>query len=64
MGVRRNDSRDMDTMLSDLFARVRRLEETCSRRTLPPGYEASKNADGDLILRRVSDGAEEVISFP
>lgn len=43
-----------------LLERIRTLEQTASRQVLPKGYEF-RIVGGDLVVHRLSDGAEVVI---
>lgn len=57
---RRGDQREAPAVMNELLDRIRRLEETASRRALPPGYEYTVSG-GQLTVVRTSDGAQAVI---
>jgi len=46
--------------LAGLESRLRSVESR-SGQTLPPDYRFTTNDDGELVIRRVSTGAERVI---
>jgi len=58
---RRNDPNNLKDVLNKLDERVRKLEDTASRRVLPAGYTFAVNTNGDLVVIRDADGQTEVI---
>lgn len=60
MAYRRGET-DEGLLLQDFADRLRQLEEIASRRVLPPGYQFTYNGSGDLIVKRISDGADEFL---
>jgi hypothetical protein len=57
---RRGDRRNLPEILNEIFNRLRKVEETASRRALPAGYFWTVNA-GQLVIERESDGTQQVI---
>lgn len=62
MPTRRREVRTAADAVSVLAERVRTLEDTVSRRCLPPGYEFDVTG-GVLVIIRLSDDAV-IASFP
>lgn len=60
MAYRRGET-DEGLLLQDFADRLRLLEEIASRRVLPPGYQFTYNGSGDLIVKRIIDGADETL---
>lgn len=51
----------MSGIINGLVARIRTLEDTASRRVLPPGYKWTHDDAGNLVIERDSDGTQTVI---
>ena len=63
MPVRKPEVRSSSDAIGGLADRIRTLEDTVSRRCLPPGYEFGTLPNGDLEIVRTSDNAVVIVSF-
>lgn len=59
----RTQTLDLSAMLTELNKRISSLEDAAKVRMLPPDYEWTVSVSGELIVRRLSDGAQQVVAF-
>lgn len=51
----------MAGVINGLVARIRTLEDTASRRVLPPGYKWAHDEAGSLVIVREEDDSVTVV---
>lgn len=61
VSVRTNPKLTLEEEFSDVYDRIKKLEQTISKRILPVGYRWSVGANNELIVTRETDSTSVTV---